>query len=118
MTLKTKFLATENTRWERDALHGLVDTLWRDNVLTRDAVYQMMSEITGKENVHIRDMYSDDMKKVVEKMQPIVAKHLKRICHCCKRGYKSTLGLYRCSLSGDFSLTYRGECNAFACDDV
>lgn len=118
MTLQTKFLATEDLLFERDALHGLVDTLWKDYVLNRDGVYKIMSDALGKPNVHISDMTTEEMAKVVDVVQPMVARHLKRICHCCKNGYKSTLGLYRCALTGNFSLTYREECHALSGDNV
>ena len=117
MSRKTDFQTTETLLFERDALHGLVDTLWKDNVLNRTGVYHILSETLGKPDVHISDMSSEEMQKVVERMQPMVAKHLNRICHCCKHGYKSTLGLYRCGLTGNFSLTWKEPCNALAGDD-
>lgn len=118
MSIKTNFLSTEVLLFEREALHGLVDTLWKDNVLTRDAVYAIMSETLGREDVHISDMTSEEMEKIVQKMQPMVAKHLNRICHCCKHGYKHSLGLYMCDLTGNFSLTYKEPCNAIASYDL
>lgn len=118
VTQKTSFLATENLLYEREALHGLVDTLWKTGCVNCTCVYEMMSEATGKPNIHISDMTSEDMAKVVQKIQPMVAKHLNRICHCCKHGYKSTLGLYRCDFTGHFSLTNEEECNAFAGNDL
>ena len=118
MTLKTKFLSTEHLLFEREALHGLVDTLWKDHILTRDAVYAIMSETLGKPDVHISDMTSEEMRLIVEKMQPMVAKHLNRICHCCKHGYKSTLGLYCCGIIGRLSLTWKEKCNALTGDYI
>ena len=117
MSQKTGFRTTPNLLFEREALHGLVDTLWQDGILTRTGVYQIMAEILGEESVHISDMTTEEMEKVVQKMQPMVAKHLNRICHCCKHGYKHTLGLYMCELTGKFSLTNKEPCNAFAGDD-
>ena len=119
MSQKTNFQATENLAFEREALHGLVDTLWKTGYVSRDVLYQMMADALGsKEIVHISDMSTEDMENVVRKIQPIVARHLGRICHCCKHGYKSALGLYRCGITGNFSLTNEEECNAFACDDI
>lgn len=119
MSQKTNFQATEHLAFEREALHGLVDTLWKTGYVSRDVVYQMMADALGsKEIVHISDMSSDDMRKVVKKIQPVVARHLGRICHCCKHGYESTLGLYTCGITGRFSLTNEEECLAFARDDL
>ena len=94
-----------------------MDTLWQDGVLNRNGVYHIMAETLGKDSVHISDMTTEEMKQIVQKMQPMVAKHLNRICHCCKHGYPSTLGLYVCECTGKFSLTNKEPCNAFAGDD-
>ena len=117
MSQKTNFRTTPHLLFEREALHGLVDTLWQDGVLNRNGVYQIMAETLGKDSVHISDMTTEEMKQIVQKMQPMVAKHLNRICHCCKHGYPSTLGLYVCECTGKFSLTNKEPCNAFAGDD-
>ena len=118
MSQKTNFQTTPRLLFEREALHGLVDTLWQDGVLNRKGVYAIMAETLQKDEVHISDMTTEEMEKIVQRMQPMVAKHLNRICHCCKLGYPSTLGLYVCSYTGKFSLTNKEPCNAFAGDDV
>ena len=109
MSKQTHFQATPILLSEREALHGLVDTLWKRMALTRNEVYQEMGRILGKPEVHISDMSEDEMRKVVTDMQPKVAKCLQRNCFDCKHGYPSTIGLYRCGYSGEFSLTYKEE---------
>ena len=66
MSRKTDFQTTETLLFERDALHGLVDTLWKDNVLNRTGVYHILSETLGKPDVHISDMSSEEMRKLAE----------------------------------------------------
>lgn len=118
MSRKTNFRTTSSLLFEREALHGLVDTLWQDGVLNRKGVYALMAETLQKDEVHISDMSTEEMEKIVQRMQPMVAKHLNRICHCCKHGYKGALGLYICECTGKFSLTNKEPCNAFAGDDL
>ena len=109
MSQKTHFQATPTLLFEREALHGLVDTLWKRMVLTRNEVYEEMGLILGRKDVHISDMSEDDMRKVVKVMQPKVANCLHMNCLNCEHGYPSTIGLYRCGYCGSFSLTYKED---------
>lgn len=118
MSKQTHFQATQNLLSDREALHNLVDTAWRRKALTRGEIYAMMGHLLDKDEVHISDMTEDEMRKIVEWFQPYVAHMLGRICHCCKHGYKSSLGLYRCELTGRPSITDKEDCDAFASDEL
>ena len=118
MSLATKFYSTEVLSFEREMLHKMIDTLWKNGCMSRDDVYLAMSDLLKKPNVHISDMTTEEMEKVVKAFQPLVARNLKRICFCCKHGYKGALGIYWCEIPGKISMTSEESCHAFATDDI
>lgn len=102
MSEKTRFQGTEKDLFERGQLHLLVDFFWKNMDYKRTQVYDLMAKVLhSPEPVHISDMGHDQMKKVAEAFQAILAANGVAPCRNCEyAGEATSLGLFPCTHKG------------------